>query len=827
MAFNPFSTFRKHKKVLFATLTIIVMFTFVLSSGLPGNLDLMNLLPQSISGRKTVVPVATLYGKKITYEELDKVRNQRRLAATALGMANFSAQVNQPFQNPDKDRDAFLAHQMRVRQAEFRLQNWFAEMGTLDDTLDFLIWKHQADELGIQLTKDDIDREFRDMTAADDMDVAKIMAPLLRQYQRLKPETVYAALGDEFRVRLAKTALMGEEAAFQFTNTMLRKTPAWATPYEFWKYYLDQLTTLEVALLPVRVEDFRGKVEAPTAKQLEDLFEKWKAVEAAPDRKEPGFHEPRRVQIEWVTARPDSKVFQELAPQREVLNRLFWTTGATAPAGGAFAGTALNLALPLTFDVQFLSEYEKYRLGEINRHQRSRLVDIFTTGFSLRDANLVRPDVLAATVGQVLASSATLGSVFEAPVTLQANAISRQMFDDARLAARAVLAASGVDPLQAVGFTATLTPEALPLEQMRGPLAEKVRERQARVVLMGVLQDLDQKLTANKLKPEEARKAIDEAVKAYGLAHGATAKPLNKYDLDTDPELKPLRDLHAHDHRDERTRDAFFRDLFFPSTTLRAASPGLYDARRLPTFATADQPFEEQSLYWHKAEQPEREPRFEDVKDKVREAWILQRARRHAEDAVLELKDAVKATQGDLAQLRDLSAQRKADLIEPRTLGAISRQKRSDLTLTAGTARDYKEYEFPPVIKYPRVLDRRLPLPQKTWLDQLLTDLKQPGDVTVLKDRPEKTFYVAVLLSRNEPPLSDFYKAYQEASRGGIKDRHDPLFTNFLYERRQEFRQALLKQLREEAGAADDRGQYKVDDEMRLAFLRRTGGGDE
>src|SRR5690606_28365016 len=42
MAFNPFHSFRKHRKVYFAILTIVCMFVFVLSSGIGGGGDVFD-----------------------------------------------------------------------------------------------------------------------------------------------------------------------------------------------------------------------------------------------------------------------------------------------------------------------------------------------------------------------------------------------------------------------------------------------------------------------------------------------------------------------------------------------------------------------------------------------------------------------------------------------------------------------------------------------------------------------------------------------------------------------------------------------------------------
>ena len=51
MAFNPFNFFRKNQKILFALLTILVMFMFVLSSGLPGS-DFFQWFPEWLGRHK-------------------------------------------------------------------------------------------------------------------------------------------------------------------------------------------------------------------------------------------------------------------------------------------------------------------------------------------------------------------------------------------------------------------------------------------------------------------------------------------------------------------------------------------------------------------------------------------------------------------------------------------------------------------------------------------------------------------------------------------------------------------------------------------------------
>ena len=78
MAFNPFHSFRRYSKVVFAGLAILCMFTFVLSSGM-GKGDFFQSVTDMFGGGggSTVV---TLHGKKIDAREFDTIQTQRRLA---------------------------------------------------------------------------------------------------------------------------------------------------------------------------------------------------------------------------------------------------------------------------------------------------------------------------------------------------------------------------------------------------------------------------------------------------------------------------------------------------------------------------------------------------------------------------------------------------------------------------------------------------------------------------------------------------------------------------------------------------------------------------
>src|SRR5262249_28197724 len=127
-------------------------------------------------------------------------------------------------------------------------------------------------------------------------------------------DCVRPGLGVELRVYLAQSAVLGFSPGvrrYRYIGTDFNHVPSTATPDEFWKYYQDNRTTLRVEMLPIKVADFIDKVgptptDATTEQALKDLFERHKESEPNPVRDEPGFHEPRRIGVEWVASRSDS-----------------------------------------------------------------------------------------------------------------------------------------------------------------------------------------------------------------------------------------------------------------------------------------------------------------------------------------------------------------------------------------------------------------------------------------------------------------------------------------------------------------------------------------
>jgi len=79
MAFNPFHSFRRHQKVIFAGLTIVCMGIFVISSGMGGG-DIFNQLTGWMSNRSRTHQAAKLYGHDVDEMTIAMTQRRRQLA---------------------------------------------------------------------------------------------------------------------------------------------------------------------------------------------------------------------------------------------------------------------------------------------------------------------------------------------------------------------------------------------------------------------------------------------------------------------------------------------------------------------------------------------------------------------------------------------------------------------------------------------------------------------------------------------------------------------------------------------------------------------------
>jgi hypothetical protein len=368
MAFHPFTWFRKHQKVIFAILTIVCMFVFILQFG-PGDPFTKAMSWFGMRGSKGQL-VAKIHGDKVYESDLSDLQRRRQLANQFLGAAastgasmaqaelvqaenkldpDFKESVRMMARDPRALQD--LQRRRRLKPDELRYladiqafgawsewrrtgEFYFGGNTTTESLLDFLVWRKQADKLGIVFVEEDVrklinreafGREFlKSNKKFDEDDTVK---QFLGNNQRGRPVSapdLMEALADEFRVALAQEILLGEGPGIRALQTLpagsrsladgLLQPPAVPTPEEFARFYREQRTSLDVALLPVPTRRYRDEVKAqPTDKELLELYEQGKSRVWAPDSTEPGFKIPRRARIEFLSAESSAPYYQEAA----------------------------------------------------------------------------------------------------------------------------------------------------------------------------------------------------------------------------------------------------------------------------------------------------------------------------------------------------------------------------------------------------------------------------------------------------------------------------------------------------------------------------------
>src|SRR5947209_16520318 len=92
MAFNPFNVFRRNQKILFAMLTVLVMFMFVLSFGQG---DFFSSVPKWLgSTRHSGELIAVVDGSKVYESDLSRLNTRRQLANQYMAAASTRAAEN-------------------------------------------------------------------------------------------------------------------------------------------------------------------------------------------------------------------------------------------------------------------------------------------------------------------------------------------------------------------------------------------------------------------------------------------------------------------------------------------------------------------------------------------------------------------------------------------------------------------------------------------------------------------------------------------------------------------------------------------------------------
>lgn len=697
----------------------------------------------------------------------------------------------------------------------------------MDSLLDFNLWQQQADRLGIYLTDADVAREItRDAGGAElfdptkqSLDREKKLTDFLvmvgrREYGPITTSDLVAALREEYRVVLAQSLLMGFEPGIRGWRSLVggSVSPSVGTPDEFLKFYREFRTTLRAKIMPVKVESFVAQIKAePKEDELRKLFDRYKEQEPNPASRTPGFKEPRRIRAEYVMGsvetphyrdqgRSGAEMLAEMAdPSRRA--KIVVLAPALSPLGAGPLGQSLAMAGPIVLD-PVRTEYENYlKTTEAWVYQD---FSGFQKESGLQLSSIAKPGVVAQTLTD-------LGGPFGQLATLYGIGTANELRGAIKISATRVLglspssAAAGLDSLlTSVALAAPFLPEVLPLENLKPSITASQGQKLARERLAINMADLREELSKLKGQTNVSADMLAKKAKEMHLTFHRGVRPVSEMEL-TDAGKTATTDLGLNAFKEGFNRITQRTFTFTELTRVLFGDQGTY----LLTQRNVIPSETEEMLFWRSEDLPVRMRSFSDAREDVLAAWKIEQARDLARRKALEIRDRInkdKLNPADAARL--LAEAKTGDVFELDNIAQAVPPK--EVRPEART--EYRRFEIP------ESLESKLPYPPAD-LPKLLLEAKRAGEAVVFLDRPGRTFYVTVIDARDEPSVSDFKKLYERSPF------RDPLYDLFVLRKQDEYRKALVEQIRKEAGAKLDKdGRYDLPEDVRKRF---TGQSDE
>lgn len=186
---------------------------------------------------------------------------------------------------------------------------------TIEDTLDFIMWKHHASKLDVRMTDADLARAVNHEAAGyevfpdpDKIDLERHSAVEMfvrRKGEGLTVREFLDGMKDEFRVVMAQGVILGAEPGVRAYRSLTggSTSPTSVSPGEFLDFYRRTRTSVNVRLLPVSAEKFLSQVAGePSKEEIESRFKRFKDRESMPNSRDPGFKESRRVLVQYLVA---------------------------------------------------------------------------------------------------------------------------------------------------------------------------------------------------------------------------------------------------------------------------------------------------------------------------------------------------------------------------------------------------------------------------------------------------------------------------------------------------------------------------------------------
>jgi hypothetical protein len=929
MAFNPFEAFSVRSKIgrsVMAVLGIVVMLTFVLSSGAVGSgNDFFDQLGGLFGSGKKGEVIAKAFGDDIRDTDLSETLRQRRAAHTFFAMATTksythwaeklgddvrSGQVSaetreavapfaslranaeskpQPYgqfvraffqfqSEPQKKfMDALQRAQLKPDSEDKKILDamlaiilfdkgaippMFPVMEVRDsdqDALNFILLLKKADQMGIRYSKDAVmDLVGRDtggrLLQADftSFDTAIRRGDNQSKGPVMSPEWLEQAVANEYRAQAVLRTLQGKSVIAeiaresrgqglnqmeqiilqQFFRVNLNELPTpgdrsftsaypgAVTPYEFFEFYKDRCTENSFSVLEVNADSkaFLDQVTGePTQPERVALFNKYKGELPDPSRDRPGFREPRKLKVDFVTLDANAPRITQAIPKLQAVS-LFLSASSGAIGGNpamaltAAAQPTIAEALPLREAVarQMDAVFEPYHV--VDRWE-----------FHPRDTSVFRPQPIASALGilvgipDITTFAAAMGTVHQHAERFDHHVRIPILLQPVLTAFNPTLANALGMPAFAYALNPKAPPEGLYAPQALAALKKKQRQKLFQADVQELQNNL-RKITSDpnlmfgtkpdKVKEEksraDAKKLLDDWAKDRGLTIIGTPEPRDQFTIVTDPALKPLNDLALPEpdgsnslvqrlfpQQDPRMRMPVETQPFHPDWFPSDPSASL-------DLTGLEKP---SHLVWVSQEV---EPRIfnnldnaikltnGEITKRIDRAWKLDKAKALAKAEADRLADEVRKIAktvgtdplGVERQLRDLAVQKNDRMFElPRM---------APMQFEHGTTPSEIRYKTPTIEK------SQVLYPTQDFIPKLLELRKEPlGSVTVLADAPRTRYYIACVVSRNERTVDQFRGVYDKSTAVLGKN---PLYDQALAEERYKAVPEVFDRLRAEAG---------------------------
>ncbi|MCS6866118.1 MAG: hypothetical protein RMJ56_04715 [Gemmataceae bacterium] len=664
------------------------------------------------------------------------------------------------------------------------------------DQIEFLLWLNKAEQLGIRYTRADVDRliqrEFYGFFKSD-VDVRRLLQQTMPGFTM---EKCMEALAREFQVRTAQTAVLGYSGRFH-------SAPAYPTPYEAFEFYRDQCSPTVYEVIPVPASAFLDKVTGtPSDNEIRDLFRKYENDEPNPRNETPGFKEPRKIRVAWLGITGDEPYYKTLATEQIRIGEVMAKASGmlTVPVPGALDTWALAAVAPLSLkEPAITAAYNRYR-EQFNFQLRNAYHDEQVLVRDLLPSSVVRPGVLAATVGGWVGQTAGAGNPITALAVSLAAPIGYEIRDRVKVGMPLVL---GTIPSPgALGTTLSgavtaqaLLPQPLPIESKRAELLQETIDARARALAFGeeprpgefnstrprekgdIARFIDElKKLANDGRPKDndkqaAENYIRQFITTRGLTRfGASTEPRDEWSLEDDPGLQELVEAHRKSVVLAKLQAAhggvepyfpfgqsfFWKTEFSLGGTLRSPTSGLYLAETFPPRARDDRDGDPRYVVWRTEDIAPKKMNVTTARDAVIAAWKRMEARKLARQYAHQLADAIRAYEKSdpyfLGQfLADKAFAFQRDITHPKALQRARKFRISDVApwVSRPFLGGLRPFELPE--------SENIPYPTPQMRQALLDNRDKPAKtVLVLPDAPQDTFYVATLIERTLKTPSDF-----------------------------------------------------------------------